>query len=123
MQALVKELIDVIGKAATYALIARYGGRELGVPHKIPRGHAIALTIGSVAAKQLAEHFGGTVVRLPPERHALRAERNLAIYRDVVMRGRSRAAVAFDYGLTRQGVSAIIRKMQAERGLHRGSGG
>lgn len=112
MQQAVKALSDEFGFAVAIAVIRRWGGRDWQVPMRVDAEHPLALTLGLETALRLAAAFGGQRLQLPDERRALLEARNAAIWRECMERGRSQESVGVEFGLTRQGVKMVLRKMQ-----------
>lgn len=112
MQRIIKELSDALGWAETIHIVRKWGGRELRVPKKVTHGDPLALVLGYATAKRLVETFGGDKLQLPSERNALLDARNQAIFEEV-RNGDSQEAVGLRYGLTRQAVQHIVKKVQA----------
>lgn len=115
MQKVIKQLQEVVGHAGAIAICRRWGGRELRVPVKVADGDPLALTLGLECARRLVEAFGDQRLQLPAEVHALRDMRNAAIWRACIDEGRSMESVGVEFGLTRPGVSAVLRKMREQR--------
>jgi Mor family transcriptional regulator len=109
MQEIVRELCDAIGFVDTIAIIRRWGGRHLYVPHMVGRTHALALALGYDTANKLANSFGGCTLKLPAERNALLDARNAAIV-EAHKSGEIQESIGLRFGLTRQGVSAVLKK-------------
>jgi Mor transcription activator family len=112
MQRVVKEIIDGIGLADTIELIRGWGGRTLNVPMHMHAAHPLALRLGLESAARLVEVFKGQRLQLPAERSALLDMRNAAIWRACEEEGRSQQQVGLEYGLTRQGIAAVLQKMR-----------
>lgn len=110
MQRVLIEVVDKIGLAETIELCRGWGGRTLVVPQRVNPSHPLALSLGLKLAKRISEAFGGRTLQLPRERAALIERRNIAIYKACIDDGRSRESVGLEYGLTRQGVDAVIRR-------------
>ncbi len=111
MQRVLKEIADVIGLPDTIEICRRWGGRTLNVPMKVELGDPLALTLGIDTARKLVEEYKGVRLQLPAERNALLDLRNASIARDNAA-GMSQEACGVRYGLTRQGVAAVLRKMR-----------
>lgn len=111
LQQILKEISAAIGLADTIELTRRWGGRTLAVPMKVDMIHPLAMTLGLETAQKLVKHFGGVRLQLPAERNALLDMRNAAIYRACTVDGRSQESVGLEYGLTRQGVAAALKKV------------
>jgi hypothetical protein len=110
-QRVMKDLVEAIGYADALELVRGWGGRTLAVPVKVTPAHPLALRLGLVAAERLVKAFGGVRLQLPAERDALLAERNAAIAREVDS-GRSRTAVAHEFGLSRQAIDKVLDKVR-----------
>ena len=114
MQKVIVELADAIGMGDAIEVCRRWGGRELNVPEKVEPCDPLALALGLEPARKLVSAFGGTRLQFPIERHALLDFRNEAIWRDYDDgRGLSHTKLGLRYGLTRQGATAVIKKMRA----------
>lgn len=105
------ELIEVVGLADALEISRRWGNRTLKIPAKVDILHPLALTLGLETAQKLVHHFAGVAMQLPAERNALLDMRNEAIYRACTIEGRSQESVGAEYGLTRQGVAAVLKKV------------
>lgn len=110
MQRVLTEVAGAIGLADTIELVRRWGGRTLAVPIRVGAGDPLALTLGLETAQRLVARFGGTRLQLPAERNALLDARNAAIMQ-AVRAGRSQESVGLEFGLTRQGIAAVLAKM------------
>lgn len=115
MQQILREVSAVLGLSDTIELTRRWGGRTLAVPMKVDMIHPLAMTLGLETAQKLVKHFGGVHLQLPAERNALLDMRNQAIYQACTVDGRSQESVGLEYGLTRQGVAAVLRKVEEQR--------
>jgi len=111
LQTILKEISAAIGLADTIELTRRWGGRTLAVPMKVDVIHPLAMTLGLETAQKLVKHFGGVRLQLPAERNALLDMRNKAIHQACTVDGRSQESVGLEYGLTRQGVAAVLKKV------------
>lgn len=123
MQQILRELSGEIGFGDTIELVRRWGGRALNVPTKVEAGDPLALSMGLESARRLVRHRGGQRLELPPERNALLDLRNAAI-EEMHEAGRSMEAIGLEFGLTRQGVSHILkarRELKAVRQKFAGS--
>lgn len=109
---LLDDLTTQIGYSETIQLVRAWGGRRLRVPKEPDANHPIALTIGLVAARQLALYHGGAELELPAERNAIMEVRNNAILRDLD-NGHSTRACALRYGLTPRHVRYINNRHRA----------
>lgn len=81
-----RDLVEIIGLAATIDLVKMFGGDELKVP-EIVDGHSrmwsiLVETIGPEAAKRLVQFNGGTSIYVPTCAAALRIHRD----RDAIRR-------------------------------------
>lgn len=122
MQRILRELTQTIGLADTLLLVRRWGNRTLRVPAKVGPADPLALTLGLDAAQRLVAAYSGQSLQLPAERHALLDLRNAAIWRACVDEGRSPGSVGLEFGLTRQGVAAVLAKMRDLQTLTGGGG-
>lgn len=123
MQRILRELAAEIGLGDTIGLVRRWGGRDLNVPTKVEAGDPLALTMGLESARRLVRHRGGQRLQLPAERNALLDLRNAAI-EEMHAAGNSMEAIGLEFGLTRQGVSHILknrRELEAVRQKFAGS--
>lgn len=111
MQQILREVSAVLGLSDTIELTRRWGGRTLAVPMKVDMIHPLAMTLGLETAQKLVKHFGGVRLQLPAERNALLDMRNQAIYQACTVDGRSQESVGLEYGLTRQGVAFVLKKV------------
>lgn len=121
MQRILREIVDQIGLADAIELVRGWGGRTLAVPMTMHDRHPIALRLGLATAEKLVKHFGGVRLQLPAERNALLDIRNTAIWQACEVDGRSHESVGIEYGLTRQGVAAVLRKMRDMQGVAGGN--
>jgi hypothetical protein len=113
MQAVVKEIADLVGLHNALELVTHWGGRELSVPKKMHRMHPIALTLGLEPACKLAENMGGQRLRLPLERNALLEIRNEMIVKEA-REGTSITKLGNRYGLTRSAITKILRAFNTQ---------
>lgn len=118
MQKVLRELSDAIGLGDAIAICRKWGGREIRVPVKVAAGDPLALVLGLETARKLVAVYGDQRLQLPSERNALLDMRNAAIWRAVMVDGRSHESVGLEYGLTRPGVSAVLRKMREQQEVH-----
>lgn len=110
MQRILTTLIREVGLATTISLVRGWGGRTIRVPTKVVESDPLALALGLGPAQKLVARFADEKLQLPDERHALldlRNERIAALAAD----GRSQESIGVEYGLTRQGVAAVLRKV------------
>lgn len=114
MQRILTQLVARIGLADTLTLVRRWGGRTIRVPTKVSEGDPLALTLGLVAAQKLVEHYADERLQLPDERHALLDLRNERIAAEAD-KGRSQESIGVEFGLTRQGVAAVLKKVAEQR--------
>lgn len=115
MQVAIAELTTVLSFAEALEIVRRWGNRRFRVPMKVGIEDPLALTLGLERAQRLVTAYGGQVLELPAERHALRQLRNEAIWRLCIVERRSPAEVALEFGLTRQRVSLLLEQMRARR--------
>lgn len=113
MQRIVAELIERIGFADTMELVRRWGNRRLDVPMKVAPGDPLALTLGLEGAQRLVQHYAGQRLELPAEKRAMRDHRDEAIFAESATM--SQEALGLRWGLTRQGVGAVLRRMRERR--------
>lgn len=102
-----REIADLVGLGATTALVASYGGVRLYVPKTIVPDHPLVHLIGSAAAQQLAQRYGGDHLELPRCADALRRVRNRALVHDA--KQMSQRDLALKYRLTERAVRLIWR--------------
>ncbi len=112
MQKVLKELADVVGLAPALNICQRWGGEALYVPVKVQRFDPLALVLGLETAQLLATTFGGQVLQLPTEVNSLLDLRNRSILHDH-RSGMSNQQIGIRYGLSRQSVTYILRRMGA----------
>lgn len=117
MQKVLRELSDAIGLGDAIAICRKWGGREIRVPVKVDAGDPLALVLGLETARKLVVAYGDQRLQLPNERNALLDMRNEAVWQACVVDGRPAASVALEYGLTRQGVLYVLRRMREQRGV------
>lgn len=110
MQRIVAELVEKLGFPDTIELVRRWGNRRLDVPVKVAEGDPLALTLGLESARRLVQHYAGQRLELPAEKRAMRDARDEAIFRE--SENLSQEALGLRWGLTRQGVGAVLRKMR-----------
>jgi hypothetical protein len=115
-QRILRELASEIGQADAILLVRRWGGRTLRVPVKVQHGDPLALTLGLETAQRLVAAFSGQSLQLPAERNALLDLRNAAIW-EACENGRSQESIGVEFGLTRQGVAAVLAKMRDRQPL------
>lgn len=101
-----REVVDLIGLAATLKLVEHFGGRtQLYVPREIEPDHPIVQAIGITAARKLATVYGADTLRnIPRCAEGLRRIRNTEIR---ARRGESAATLALAYGLTERQIWTI----------------
>lgn len=119
MQVAIMDLTSVLSFAEALEIVRRWGNRRFRVPVKVEITDPLALTLGLERARRLVEAYGGQVLEIPAERHALRRMRNDAIWKACVDEGRSPAEVALEFGITRQSVNWQLDKMRAARAAER----
>ena len=110
MQKIVAELSEALGWADAILIVRKWGGRELNVPKKVGHGDPLALALGMDSARRLVDTFAGVRLELPSERNALLDMRNAAITSER-RAGATFEEIAIRYGMTRQAVSYIVKKM------------
>jgi len=116
VQKVLQQLTDAIGYGEAIVVCRRWGGRELRIPVKVAPTDPLALTLGLETASKLVAAFGDQRLLIPHERAALLDMRNAAIWRACMVDGRSHETVAIEFGLTRPGVSAVLRKLREREG-------
>lgn len=115
MQKILKEVSEVIGFPLAIELCRKWGGLSLRIPKKIKVEHPIAVTIGLEYAAKLSQIFGGENIYLPLYKNSRLAIRNAEIYKACIEEGKSRTQVGAEFGITRQSVSAIIKKIEEDK--------
>lgn len=115
MQVAIMDLTSVLSFAEALEIVRRWGNRRFRVPVKVEITDPLALTLGLERARRLVEAYGGQVLELPAERHALRRLRNDAIWKACVVDGRSPADVALEFGMTRQWVAWQLDRMREQK--------
>lgn len=110
MQRVLTDLIAKIGFPDTMELVRRWGNRRLDVPMKVAPGDPLALILGIESAQRLVQHYAGQRLELPAEKRAMRDHRDEAIFRE--SETASQEALGLRWGLTRQGVGAVLRRMR-----------
>jgi Mor family transcriptional regulator len=113
MQQIVKDLAECVGLSNAIEIVRRWGGRELYIPKTVDGASPLALTLGLDCARKLCSIFGGERLRLPAERNALLDLRNTAVMQ-MLESGKSMEAVGLEFGITRQRVKQIKRKLRDE---------
>ena len=104
-----RELVDLIGLAATLKLVEHFGGLiSLYVPREIEAHHPIAVALGITAARKLSSHYGTDCLRNIP-----RCVNGLRRIRDAEIRarresGESAAKLALAFGLTERQIWTIL---------------
>ena len=103
-----REVVDLIGLAATLRLVEQFGGMiALYVPREIEADHQLAAELGLPAARKLAGHYGGDYLRNIP-----RCASGLRRIRNAEIRRRSRAEpapkLALAFGLTERQIWTIL---------------
>lgn len=115
VQKILKEVSEVIGFSQAIELCKKWGGSSLRIPKKVKVEHPIAVTIGVDCATRLSRIFGGENIYLPLYKNSRLAIRNAEIYRACIENGKSRTKVGAEFGLTRQSISAIIKKVKENK--------
>lgn len=113
MQVAIQELTAALSFAEALEIVRRWGNRRFRVPMKVAPGDPLDLTLGLERAQRLVAVYGGQVLELPAERHALRRLREDAIWRACVQDGKSHEQVGIEFGLSRRHVGMTIEKMRA----------
>lgn len=110
IHASVHEIVRVIGMSAALALIERFGGTAVYVPHpsRVRPESPLAQAIGMEAACRLAAEWPGSEITIPLALQRLRRERNRAIRAEKM----TVREIARKYGLTMRTVERI--RAQAE---------
>lgn len=115
MQRVVKELVQAVGLGDAIEICRRWGGRDFNVPVRVAPHDPLALTLGYESARKLVDALGGVRLQLPAERNALLDLRNQAIFRAVEIDGRSHQEVALEFGLRRQQILHVLRKVRESK--------
>lgn len=109
-----RELVDVIGLAATLALIERWGGTRVYIPAKITDGHPLARHLGRRAATALARHMAGESPEIPRAAQAVRAALYRQIYREYTCpapaQRKTAAQLAREHGCTERWIYEIVSR-------------
>lgn len=103
-----REVVDLIGLAATLKLVEHFGGRtQLYVPRDIDHDHPIAQAVGITAARKLATVYSADTLRNIP-----RCAEGLRRIRNTEIRARhpaeSAATLALAFGLTERQIWTIL---------------
>lgn len=98
-------LVEVIGEAATIALLDAAGGTRVYVPRRAGTESLLARMIGAEAADRMVASFGGDLLTLP----LCREWRALRMYEG----GASHAAIARKTGLTERAVYRMTQRLKA----------
>ncbi len=99
------EVVEVIGLPAALRLAEGLPGVRVYVPERASEDHRLVEILGREAADRLCSHYATENLYIPRCIHAIRAVRNLAIYRQ---RHIGAATLAMRYGLTDRQVYNII---------------
>lgn len=121
MQVAIRDLTTVVTFAQALEIVRRWGNRRFRVPMKVAVEDPLALVLGLDCAQRLVDAYGGQVLELPAERHALRSMRDDAIWNACTVAGRSPAEVALEFGMTRQNVNMLMERMRARRQTEQGA--
>lgn len=112
---ILRELVDLIGLAATQKLVERYGGVRLYVPKQFDPEHALVKLIGHTAAAKLVTAFGGQDhFDIPKALSATIAVRNARIkaeYGEL-----SQRTLALKYDLTERQIRNILAGVAEDDG-------
>lgn len=111
MQRILKDMTSRLGWADTIEIVRRWGGRTLDVPAAVREADPLALTLGLASAQRLVQHYAGQRLQLPSEKRALIDSRDQRILAELAA-GKSEESVGLMFGLTRQGVAAVRRKVE-----------
>jgi len=108
-----KDLVDVIGLAATQKLVSVYGGLRIIVPVKIPETHPLAELLGLETARKLSEHYALERIDLPNAKAAVQAVRDQKMQEEH-RAGVSARKLAFQYRLTERRVWEILAGIKVD---------
>lgn len=103
-EALVPELLGLLGEPAFVAFVQSFGGRRLYVPGAIAADHEIAAVVGESAATRLSSRYAPSTIRVPLAR-MIRARHYRA-------NGRSNGQIATLLGVTETAVDKMFRRME-----------
>ncbi|MGD9599907.1 MAG: Mor transcription activator family protein [Steroidobacteraceae bacterium] len=115
MNKIVEELSEALGLPDAILIVRKWGGRDLNVPKTIGHGDPLALALGLDTARRLVDNFAGIRLQLPSERNALLEMRNAAIAAER-RRGDTLEDIAVRWGLTRQAVGYVVKKVAEAQG-------
>lgn len=107
-----RDIVDVIGLAATLELVEHFGGIALYVPSELTSEHRIVKALGAAAAAKLWEVYQADTLIIPRCNEALRRARNA----EIIARNQAGATVAvlaLEYALTQRAVWYILADADA----------
>ncbi|MEX0271194.1 Mor transcription activator family protein [Leptolyngbyaceae cyanobacterium UHCC 1019] len=108
-----REVADVIGLQAAFALVGLCGGYALYVPKSIPPHHLLYQVLGEELAVKFAFHFGGDTLYLIKGDKLGRAERDKKI---VARRQQAKIReIAEEFKLTERMVWRILARGDRQR--------
>lgn len=108
-----RELAEVIGEEATYALVEQWGGRVIVVPNTVQSDHQLVAELGMPAALKLVDRYRGDRIYIPFQRHEALNQRDEEIV-SLVRCGRSNASLAREFGLTAGRITHILTRLAPE---------
>lgn len=103
-----RELVEVIGVAATLAIIRHRGGIRLYVPIRAEPSHPLGHICGMEPFRRLVAHYRGEEIDIPLCR-ALREQEALAAHNE----GESVAQLARQYGCTERTMRSMLKRARA----------
>lgn len=106
------DVAEVVGLAATLALVEHAGGVRIYVPERLDDDHRLVTWLGAPAAAQLSEAFAMEELVVPRCAEALRRVRNRQMRRERDQ-GAKPAELALRYGLTERQVYTILSRSDA----------
>ncbi len=115
-----EEILELIGKEATTALVREFGGLPLYVPKASKDEHRITALIGLRASSALCSAYGGTKIMVPLRANAVRHRRDMALIRRR-MEGASTSETAREFGVCQRSAQRSMpvpkRSADARRAL------
>ncbi len=106
---LVLELIDMIGKRTTMALLRAAGGQLIYVPRKLTANTKLAQMVGLQATHRMMTRWSGQQIRLPGLAATDRAKRDMVIKRNAAA-GQPIDRLAAQNGLTVRQIYNILSR-------------
>ena len=109
LEPLLREFVDLIGLAATMAIVERYGGTRLLFRSNPEENAELVALVGAEKAALLDRQYRGDRPLIPKALPALRAVRNRKLQSDLEVM--SRAEIARKYGLGERRVYQLAREL------------